>query len=70
MEIRGAIEFTESGFILKPKGGDIEVWQKSNVVGDQYAVLNGFKYKWVNQPNKREELPTQEAPEDFFDDEE
>ncbi len=70
MEIRGAIEFTESGFILKPKGGDIEVWQKNNVVGDQYAVLNGFKYKWVNQPNKKEELPAQEASEDFFDDEE
>ena len=70
MEIRGAIEFTESGFILKPKGGDIEVWQKNNVVGDQYAVLNGFKYKWINQPNKKEELPAQEASEDFFDDEE
>ena len=70
MEIRGAIEFTESGFILKPKGGDIEVWQKNNVVGDQYAVLNGFKYKWINQPNKKEDLPVHEAPEDFFDDEE
>lgn len=70
MEIRGAIEFTESGFILKPKVGDIEVWQKSNVVGDQYAVLNGFKYKWTNQPNKKEDLPAQEASEDFFDDEE
>jgi hypothetical protein len=55
---------------LKPKVGDIEVWQKSNVVGDQYAVLNGFKYKWVNQPNKKEDLPVQEASEDFFDDEE
>lgn len=69
MDIRGAIEFTESGFVLKPKDGEIEIWEKSCIVGDKYAVLNGFKYRWVNQPNKKVELPIEEASDNLSDEE-
>jgi hypothetical protein len=54
MEIKGTIVFTETGFILTPKYGEVEVYQKNEIVGNQYTVLNGIKYKWVNQPKKVE----------------
>jgi hypothetical protein len=54
MGIKGTIVFTETGFILTPKNGEVEVYQKNEVVGGQYTVLNGIKYKWVNQPKKVE----------------
>jgi len=52
MDIKGTIIFTETGFVLTPTNGDVEVYQKSETVGSQYAVLDGLKYKWVNQPKK------------------
>lgn len=52
MEIKGTIIFTETGFILTPKDGEVEVYQKSEIVGNHYTVLDGIKYKWVNQPKK------------------
>jgi hypothetical protein len=54
MEIKGTIAFTETGFLLTTKDGNVEVYQKSEIVGSQYVVLNGVKYKWVNQPKKVE----------------
>lgn len=54
MEIKGTIVFTETGFILTPKDGEVEVYQKNEIVGNQYTVLDGIKYKWVNQPKKVE----------------
>lgn len=69
MEIRGTITFTENGFILKPKDGEIETYQKNEIVGSQYAVLNGLKYKWTNQP-KKVELPIVEISDEDDSDEE
>jgi hypothetical protein len=54
MGIEGTIVFTETGFLLTTKDGNVEVYQKSEIVGSQYVVLNGVKYKWVNQPKKVE----------------
>lgn len=48
MEIKGTISFTENGFVLKPKDGETEVYQKNEIVGDKYVVLEGMKYKWTN----------------------
>ena len=71
MEIKGTIAFTENGFVLKPKDGEIEVYQKNCVVGDQYVVLDGLKYKWTNQP-KKADLPVEDVSdeEDYSDEEE
>lgn len=54
MEIKGTIVFTETGFLLTTKDGNVEVYQKNEVVGDKYVVFDGVKYKWVNQPKKLE----------------
>jgi hypothetical protein len=69
MEIKGTIIFTETGFILTPKDGDVEVYQKNEIVGSQYTVLNGLKYKWVNQP-KKVDLPVETSDEEDYDEEE
>ncbi len=69
MEIKGTIIFTETGFILTPKDGDVEVYQKNEIVGSQYAVLDGLKYKWVNQP-KKVDLPVEDFDEEDSDEEE
>lgn len=69
MEIKGTIVFTETGFILTPKDGEVEVYQKNEIVGNQYAVLDGIKYKWVNQPKKVEQI-VDISDEDDSDEEE
>jgi len=69
MGIKGTIVFTETGFILTPKDGEVEVYQKNEVVGSQYTVLNGIKYKWVNQP-KKVETSIEKIEEDEDSDEE
>ena len=70
MGIKGTIVFTETGFILTPKDGEVEVYQKNEIVGNQYTVLDGIKYKWVNQPKKLD-LPIVEiSDEDDLDEEE
>jgi hypothetical protein len=69
MEIKGTIVFTETGFILTTKDGNVEVYQKNEVVGNQYTILDGIKYKWVNQP-KRVDLPIIEVSDEEESDEE
>jgi len=69
MEIKGTIKFTENGFVLKPKDGEIEVYQNSSIVGDKYVVFNGLKYKWTNQP-KKSDLPVEEVSDEEYSDEE
>lgn len=69
MEIKGTIVFTETGFILTPKDGEVEVYQKNEIVGNQYTVLDGIKYKWVNQPKKVEQI-VDDSDEDDSDEEE
>lgn len=69
MEIKGTIVFTETGFILTPKDGEVEVYQKNEIVGNQYTVLDGIKYKWVNQPKKVEQI-VDISDEDDSDEEE
>jgi PAS domain S-box-containing protein len=39
MEIKGTIIFTETGFILTPKDGDVEVYQKNEIVGKNIREL-------------------------------
>jgi hypothetical protein len=68
MEIKGTIIFTETGFILTPKDGEVEVYQKSEIVGSQYTVLYGMKYKWANQPKK--DTPIEKDSDDEDSDEE
>ena len=69
MEIKGTIIFTETGFILTLKDGDVEVYQKNEIVGSQYTVLDGLKYKWVNQP-KKADLSIETSDEEDSDEEE
>lgn len=69
MDIKGTITFTENGFILKPKDGEIETYQKNEIVGSQYVVLDGMKYKWTNQPKKVEPI-VEISDEDDSDEEE
>jgi hypothetical protein len=69
MGIKGTIVFTETGFILTPKDGEVEVYQKNETVGNKYTVLDGVKYKWVNQP-KKVELPVESDDDDDSDEEE
>lgn len=64
----GTIIFTETGFILTTKDGDVEVYQKSESVGDKYVVLDDLKYKWVNQPKK--DIPIEKDSDDDDSDEE
>jgi hypothetical protein len=45
MDIKGSIQFIEGGFILKPYGKEQETWYRSASVGDNYIVLDGFKYR-------------------------
>jgi len=70
MEIKGTIVFTETGFILTPKDGEVEVYQKNEIVGNQYTVLDGIKYKWVNQPKKLDVPIVEISDEDDSDEEE
>ena len=65
MDIKGSIVFTETGFLLTTKNGDIEIYQRNEVVGSKYVVLDGIKYKWVNQPKR-----TDIIIEDEYSDEE
>ncbi len=65
----GTIIFTETGFILTTKDGDVEVYQKSESVGDKYVVLDDLKYKWVNQP-KSINLSDEDSDDDEDSDEE
>lgn len=62
MEAKGTIRFTEEGFVLTPVGGEPEAWYKSNVVGESYVVIDGFKYR----PSgfKARPLPADDAPDD------
>lgn len=69
MEIKGTIAFTENGFVLKPKDGEAEIYQKNEVVGDKYVVLNGLKYKWTNRP-KSVDQPAVEISDEYDDEEE
>lgn len=69
MEIKGTIIFTETGFILTPKDGEVEVYQKNEIVGNQYTVLDGIKYKWVNQP-KKTDITIEISDEEDSDEEE
>jgi len=70
MEIKGTITFTENGFILKPKDGETEVYQKNEIVSDKYVVLDGMKYKWTNQPKKVDQPIVEISDEDYSDEEE
>lgn len=70
MEIKGTISFTENGFVLKPKDGETEVYQKNEIVGDKYVVLEGMKYKWTNQPKKVDQPIAEFSDEDDSDEEE
>ena len=70
MEIKGTIVFTETGFILTPKDGEVEVYQKNEIAGNQYTVLDGIKYKWVNQPKKLDVPIVEISDEDDSDEEE
>jgi len=70
MGIKGTIVFTETGFILTPKDGEVEVYQKNEIVGNQYTVLDGIKYKWVNQPKKLDVPIVEISDEDDSDEEE
>jgi len=70
MEIKGTIVFTETGFILTPKDGEVEVYQKNEIVGNKYTVLDGIKYKWVNQPKKLDVPIVEISDEDDSDEEE
>lgn len=62
---KGTIVFTETGFVLTTNSGDIEVYQKSEIVSDKYVVFDGVKYKWVNQPKRADVII-----EDEYSDEE
>jgi hypothetical protein len=53
---------------LTPKDGEVEVYQKSEIVGSQYTVLDGMKYKWANQPKK--DTPIEKDSDDEDSDEE
>ena len=70
MGIKGTIVFTETGFILTPKDGEVEVYQKNEIVGNKYTVLDGIKYKWVNQPKKLDVPIVEISDEDDSDEEE
>jgi hypothetical protein len=50
--IKGKIKFTESGFILYPNDGDMEIWQIGNNNNPNFIYYNGVKYKWTNAPKK------------------
>lgn len=52
MEVKGTIKFTENGFILNPYNGETETWEKGTNSYEQYAYLNGERYKWTNPPKK------------------
>jgi hypothetical protein len=53
MDIKGTIRFTEEGLVLKPYGGEQELWNKSNLVDESYIVIDGFKYKPSNIKEKK-----------------